>query len=249
MITEFPAWQWKWRALYYLVRIIDSTGSVERLPGSGRRRSVRSDSNIQLVNDLICSQEGQPGTRAGGRSREIRVFRILLLWGLRRMICNSVFRRREVQSLTNWNDWMHANVWRNVWHGTRLAVLGSRMKRFLQSRRLLTARTIVYTPVWKQNVKCRQVDSETMETFHKERHGVRSCVKAPENISRLWGVRGQGKQCILLWSFSEKWLITSIRRLSGNNFTFQQDGAPSHRSKHTVSFLQKNVPDFTEPPN
>jgi len=44
-------------------------------------------------------------------------------------------------------------------------------------------------------------------------------------------------------------LLPDIRRLSGNNFTFQQDGAPSHRSKHTVSFLQKNVPDFTEPPN
>jgi len=34
-----------------------------------------------------------------------------------------------------------------------------------------------------------------------------------------------------------------------NNFTFQQDGALSHRSRHTVSFLQINVPDFIEPPN
>jgi len=40
-------------------------------------------------------------------------------------------------------------------------------------------------------------------------------------------------------------LLPDIRRLSGNNFTFQR----SHRSKHTVSFLQINVSNFIEPPN
>jgi len=37
--------------LYYFVRRVDSTGRVERLPGSGQRRSVRSDSNIELVEE------------------------------------------------------------------------------------------------------------------------------------------------------------------------------------------------------
>ena len=37
------------------------------MPGSGRRRSVRTDSNIELVNDLICSQQGQPGTSKSPR--------------------------------------------------------------------------------------------------------------------------------------------------------------------------------------
>jgi len=67
MIAEFPARQWKWRTLYYFVRRIDSAGHVERLPGSGRRRSVRMDSNIELVNDLICSQEEEPGTSKSPR--------------------------------------------------------------------------------------------------------------------------------------------------------------------------------------
>jgi len=42
-------------------------GIVERLPGSGRRRSVRTQSNIKLVSDLILSQEGQPGTSKSPR--------------------------------------------------------------------------------------------------------------------------------------------------------------------------------------
>ena len=50
MIAEFPARQWKRRTLYYFVRI-DSTRRIEKLPGSGRRRSVRTDSNIKLVEE------------------------------------------------------------------------------------------------------------------------------------------------------------------------------------------------------
>jgi len=30
---------------------------------------------------------------------------------------------------------------------------------------------------------------------------------------------------------------------------FQQDGAPAHRSCHTVVYLRSNVPDFIEPEN
>ena len=67
MIAEFPARQWKWYTLYYFVRRIDATRSVERLPGSGRRRSVRNDSVINLVSNLILSQEGQPGTSKSPR--------------------------------------------------------------------------------------------------------------------------------------------------------------------------------------
>jgi len=49
MIVGFPGRLQNRRTLYYFVRRIDCTGSVERLPGSGRRRSVRADSNIELA--------------------------------------------------------------------------------------------------------------------------------------------------------------------------------------------------------
>jgi len=62
MITEFPAREWKWCTLYDLVQKIDPTGSAKRLPGSGQPHSARTVSNIQVVDNLICSQEGKPGT-------------------------------------------------------------------------------------------------------------------------------------------------------------------------------------------
>ena len=43
--------------------------------------------------------------------------------------------------------------------------------------------------------------------------------------------------------------LPDIRRLSGNHFIFQQDGAPAHRSRQTVAFLNMKVPEFIEPNN
>jgi len=42
-------------------------------------------------------------------------------------------------------------------------------------------------------------------------------------------------------------LLPDIRQLCDGEFVFQQDGAPSHRVKLTVEFLQQNVPNFIEP--
>ena len=39
MTVEFPQDSWKWRMLFDLVRITDSTGNAKRLSGSNRRRS------------------------------------------------------------------------------------------------------------------------------------------------------------------------------------------------------------------
>lgn len=44
-------------------------------------------------------------------------------------------------------------------------------------------------------------------------------------------------------------LLPDMRLKSGNDFVFQQDGAPAHRSRHTVEFLNSNVPEFIEPHN
>jgi len=70
MMCEFPARQWKRRTLYDLVRKIDQTGTTDRLTGSSRRCSVRTAANIRNIEDLICSQERQPGTSPREISRE-----------------------------------------------------------------------------------------------------------------------------------------------------------------------------------
>jgi len=51
----------------------------------------------------------------------------------------------------------------------------------------------------------------------------------------------------------EQGLLLAIHHILNNDFVFQQDGAPAHRSHHTVACLRSNVPEFIErkiwPPN
>jgi len=45
----------------------------------------------------------------------------------------------------------------------------------------------------------------------------------------------------------EAGLLHEIRRISNNDFLFQQDGAPAHHSRHTVTYLTSHVPQLIEP--
>ena len=61
-LKEFPNKGWTLGGLNVLIRKIDGTGSIERRPGSGRKRSARTDETIEKVEELIVSQEDQPQT-------------------------------------------------------------------------------------------------------------------------------------------------------------------------------------------
>jgi len=62
MIREFSSRKWKKNTLNDLIRKIDKTDSSDRASGSGRPRAARTHENIQVVEEIACSQEGQPGT-------------------------------------------------------------------------------------------------------------------------------------------------------------------------------------------
>jgi len=65
--SEFRQKKWAVSSVNDLLRKIDKTGSVERKVGSGRPRSIRMQRNISRVNDLMCSQEDNPGTSESPR--------------------------------------------------------------------------------------------------------------------------------------------------------------------------------------
>ena len=61
-IVEFPGRQWKWHMLFYLLWITESTGFAKRLSCNDQCRLDWTDSNTKSINNLNCSQDGQPGT-------------------------------------------------------------------------------------------------------------------------------------------------------------------------------------------
>jgi hypothetical protein len=102
MIREFPMRNWKKSTLCDLIKKIDSTGKSGRLPGSGRPRSARTPANIETVEELICSQEGEPGTSKSPREiqRDTGISRSTVRRIVKRDLNLRTFRRREVQQLS-----------------------------------------------------------------------------------------------------------------------------------------------------
>ena len=103
MMREFPSRKWKKRTLFDLIKRIDETGKTDRRKRSGRPRSARTASNAQIVGDLICSQEGHPGTSKSPREieRETGISRSSIRRIAKKDLSLKTFRRRGVQLLSD----------------------------------------------------------------------------------------------------------------------------------------------------
>ena len=75
LLKEFPLKNWSLAGLKRLLKNIKVTGSSDRKPGSGKSRSARTDENIAAVEELIMSQDSQPGTHSSMReiAREVGI--------------------------------------------------------------------------------------------------------------------------------------------------------------------------------
>src|SRR6218665_356811 len=69
IMNEFPFRQWYKYALHRLIKQIDSTGTSKSRK-CGRKRSARTAANIAQVEELICSQDSNPGTSKSPREIE-----------------------------------------------------------------------------------------------------------------------------------------------------------------------------------
>jgi len=65
--TEFPNKGWTRSSINRLLKKFRDTGTVDRRQGSDIPRSARTDENIDQVNDMVLSQEDQPGTHSPDR--------------------------------------------------------------------------------------------------------------------------------------------------------------------------------------
>jgi len=71
LLAEFPDKGWTKRSINRLFQKLRETGTVHRRVGSGRPRSARTEENIDLVDDLIVSQEDKPQTQRVWRKKDV----------------------------------------------------------------------------------------------------------------------------------------------------------------------------------
>jgi transposase len=254
LIKEFPGKYWNINGLKTLLKKLRSTGTTARKPGSGRRRSVRTDENVAVVNDLVLSQEDAPKTHRTIRqiARETDVHRSTVHRIIHQDLKLKCLKKRRAQELTSAN------------RESRLI----RAKKLLRQFPAPAVDFIFFTdekvftvapPINPQNDRVYVLDKtkkrdvaanrllRTRPTFSKS-------LMVSVAVSKL-GCSGlvfvdPGAKINGSYYRDEmlaKQLLPAIRSVAGDTFVFQQDSAPAHRARDTVAYLARETPYFIGP--
>ena len=242
---------WTRDGIEYIVRKIDRTGSHERVKGSGRPRSARIPENIEEVDEDIQSQEdpvsGEWTHHESPRAiaQRLGVSKNTVYRIIKEDLDLKMYHRIKGQNLTEGD------------HEKRI-VRGKRLLRTLTKekvRKTFFSDESIFTLDGLYNAhndvfysSCRKKSDVDEKRIH---HGK---TQFPKSVMVSAAVSNLGKTSLYLIEQGVRMdseyyceellsqLIPEMSALSGGEFIFQQDGARSHTSKYTISFLCNNLP-------
>lgn len=254
LLNEFPDKGWNRGTVNHFIRHIKETGSIERKPGSGRPRSVRTIDNIDTVGELILSQEDAPQTHRTVRqiSREIQIHRSSVCRIIHKDLRLQCVKKRRAHELTDSNCDNRMNRAKKllIKYPESLVpfIFFTDEKLFTVAPPVNLQNDRLYVP---QGTKKRDVAADRLlrirPTFSKN-------VMVSVAVSKLGctqlvfvepGVKVDGayyRDVLLLQQ-----LLPSIRQMAGDLFIFQQDSAPAHRARATIDYLSQATPQFISP--
>lgn len=256
--SAYPMKKWSLSTLKKICRRVDSTGSaVNRKVGSGRPRSARTAENIATVQDLICSQEDEPGTSKSTRqvAAEVGISQGSVMTIAKRDLNLSAFKRIPVQVISE--AVKHKRL-------TRSQALLRRMTVKKMKTIFFTDEKIFYISpptnsqnnrVWSTGRK-KDVDSRRLlvQRAKFSAHVMVSAGVCFGGKGRLHFVPDKVK---INAEYYVRDLLPKLTEdcntLLPNGFIFQQDGAPAHSSRLAQEWINQRVPDFIQkdewPPN
>ena len=257
MMTEFPSRKWNKHALYRLIKQIDATGmSNSRRADCGRKRSARTLANIARVEELISSQDNNPGSSMSPREieRTSGISRSTVRRIAKQDLNLKVYRRREVQKLSDADSTKRFAACKRLKQRMTAENIG---KTWFTDEKIFTVQTPTNTQNDRVYANVRFKRDVAPARLLKGRKHFSQSVMVSLGVSKLgktapFFVTPKAKVNSVYYcdEVLARRLLPDIRQLSGvDGCIFQQDGAPAHRSRHTIAFLDANVPDFIEPDN
>ena len=99
---EFPTKGWSVFSVNKLLKKLRDTSTTARRAGSGRRRTVCTDDNVDSVNELVLSQEAAPKTHKSTRqiARETGIHHSSVYHIVRQDLQLKCLKKRRAQQLT-----------------------------------------------------------------------------------------------------------------------------------------------------
>ena len=258
IVREFPNKGWKRSTVYNLIKKIEATRSSERIRGSGRPRSARTEENLAAVMERAISGPGEPGTSRSENeiARELGISQA------------SVSRAKHDIGIHTYTRMVAPRITRAARQRRkeRASDLIERLDEncipfciFYDEKDLTLER-----PINKQNNKVCSVAERKRDVSPERLFHERS--RFSRKIMVCGAVSYQGKSDLIVvdpqttkinsdqYQSVLRRLLPSIRRLyPDDDWIFIQDSAPSHRSQSTQEFLVNNTPAFVAhdewPPN
>ena len=251
ILKEFPRKNWSLSGVARLLRTITESGSSAR---KARPKTGRTPEIVAAVEEMIMSQESQPGTHRSTRqiAREIEVSQTTVSRIIRHELNLKCLKKKRAQELTEANkltrlvraklllrDYPQSKV-DFIWFTDEKIFTVAAPKNAQNDRLYVSAGTR------KKQVPAARL-LKTRSTFTKSvmvSVGV-SSLGATDLIFIDPGVKINGAyyRDVLL----SQHLLPAIRAMSGEFFIFQQDSAPAHRACETVEMLRQNAPAFIPP--
>lgn len=252
LLQEFPDKGWSKGGLDKLIKKIDETGTVDRKPGSGRPRSVRTEEFIPPVNQRTISDPERPHTHASQRqiAQELGISKTSVHRIINQDLRLQAFKRIRGQKLSD----------------------PDREKRVVRSRKMLRSLTVVRlektffsdekiftvdTPLNSQNDRVYAPVGERSNIAEDRLYAERGSFPRSQMVSVA--VSKKGKTSLHFVDPGAKVnseyytdtllaaMIPEMEALTGGDFIFQQDGARAHTSRHTLAYLDEKVPEYLEP--
>ena len=254
LLQEFLQKHWSLAAISRLLKQIAVTGSSDRKHGSGGTNSARMQANIEAVEEMILSQEENPGTHRSIReiARETGIKKSTVHRIVHKELRLKCLKKKRAQELTDANKLSRlvrakqllreypAHQVQFIWFTDEKLFTVSAPKNAQNDR--------LYAPV---DMKKKEVSAArqlcTRSTFSKSvmvSVGV-STLGCTDLIFIELGIKINGAyyRDVLL----SQGLLPAIRQMSGDYYVFQQDSAPAHRAYETVEMLRHEMPAFISP--
>jgi hypothetical protein len=255
-LREFPTKDWSLPGLSRLIKQLTSTGTTERKQGmgGGRPRSSRTRANIEEVNELIMSQEDQPGTHrtvrqiAGetGLSKStvhVIVHKDLRLKCLKKTRAQELTQANKLARLVRCKQLLRLYPQHKVhfiWFSDEKLFMVASPMNAQNDRLYVTAGTRKKTVPAARLLHTRSTFSKSlMVSVAVSSFGSTELIFVEPGVK----INGEYYRDVLL----SQNMLPAIRELSGEYFIFQQDSAPAHRANDTVAMLRRETPAFIPP--
>jgi len=249
LVKEFPEKGWKVCSLLCLLKKLKDTGTTSRQAGSGRPRTARMPENVDVVSDMICSQDDASGTHRTVHeiSRETGIPKSSVVCIIHNDLQLKCFKKKRAQELTT------ANRLNRVQRSQLLLDKFSEHEVgfiFFNDEKLFTVAPLMNS----QNDRVYALVVATKKRNVSTSRLLRTCPTFSKSVMISVAVSKRGCTNLIFVDPSAKinrqyyrdvmlmqQLLPAIRSIAGDMFVFQQDCAPAHCARDTVELLRRET--------